>query len=72
MGSSSIDWWVGSTCLTWILWSACHFLWYGKFSLVSISEIHPYIDLLYPSFSCVCLVANPSTGDDTWDQWQQQ
>jgi hypothetical protein len=23
-------------------------------------------------FSCVCLVAIPNTGDDTWDQWQQQ
>jgi hypothetical protein len=46
---------------------------YGmEISLVPISEIHPYIALLYPSFSCVCLVANPNTGDNTWDQWQQQ
>jgi hypothetical protein len=27
---------------------------------------------LYPNFSCVCLVANPNTRDNTWDQWQQQ
>jgi hypothetical protein len=23
-------------------------------------------------FSCVCLVENPNTGEDTWDRWQQQ